>query len=71
MPPRKPLVPPEVASLLIVDAQLIQMEFVRDESPKLTRTQHDHHPLNRRIQAPPTSTPGVAIMVAMPHEYLL
>lgn len=47
MPPRKPLVPPEVASLLIVDAQLIQMEFVRDESPKLTRTQHDHHPLNR------------------------
>ena len=49
MPPRKPLVPPEVASLLVVDAQLIQMEFVRDESPKLTRTQHDHHPRVNRV----------------------
>jgi hypothetical protein len=45
MPPRnEPMVPPEVANCLSSMRNMIHMAFVGYESPKLTRTQHDHHP---------------------------
>ena len=50
MPPRnEPMVPPEVANCLSSMRNMIHMAFVGYESPKLTRTQHDHHPRVNRV----------------------